>query len=143
MLYTYSSFFVHLISAFRCGTSLLIIGVQNPIHAILLLIMVFFLGTLLLFFISREYFAMLFLIVYVGAIVVLFLFIIMMLELKRINVVVRFRDLFSYQHIILGFCLLEVRFIMSLDFFDIFYFINGISSFFSEPFFFEANGYLD
>ena len=86
MLGISSTLFVQIIGAFRCGTCLLVIGVQNPIHSILLLIRVFFLGTLLLFFLQREYYARLFLIVYVGAIVVLFLFIIRRLELKRVNV---------------------------------------------------------
>jgi NADH:ubiquinone oxidoreductase subunit 6 (subunit J) len=44
-----------------------------------------------------EYFALLFLIVYVGAIVVLFLFIVMMLEVRTFNVAQRFQDLFSHR----------------------------------------------
>lgn len=45
----------------------------KSIHSILLLIRVFFRGTILLFCLQMEYYARLFLIVYVGAIVVLFL----------------------------------------------------------------------
>ena len=61
---------------FACAT--LVIGVHNPIHSILLLIAVFALGSILLISLNIEFFAIVFLIVYVGAIVVLFLFIIMM-----------------------------------------------------------------
>ena len=64
------------ISAFRIATCLLVVAVQNPVHSLLLLIRVFLRGTLLLFSLQRDYFAILFLIVYVGAIVVLFLFVI-------------------------------------------------------------------
>lgn len=126
-----------------CGTCLLVIGVQNPIHSILLLIRVFFLGTLLLFFLQREYYARLFLIVYVGAIVVLFLFIIRRLELKRVNVARRLRDLFSFRHVVLGFVVLEVLFLRSQDFFDLTAFFSSISGLTDTSSFIEANNYLD
>ena len=83
---TIFSFFLNTIVAFTLGRSSLVFLVANPIHSTLSLMGVFFLGTCLLFFIQIEYYARLFLIVYVGAIVVLFLFIIRMLELKRVNI---------------------------------------------------------
>lgn len=139
---------IQIIGAFMCGTCLLVIGVQNPIHSILLLIRVFFLGTLLLFFLQREYYARLFLIVYVGAIVVLFLFIIRRLELKRVNVSRRLRDLFAVRHVVLGFLLLEVLFLISLEFFDLGAFIYSESLTSKTEatalfFYDEANSYLD
>jgi NADH-quinone oxidoreductase subunit J len=103
------------IGAFRCGTCLLVIGVANPIHAILLLIRVFFLGTRLLFLLGREYCALLFLIVYVGAIVVLFLFIIRRLERKRVSAAIRFQDLFALRNIVIAVFLLEVLLLISSD----------------------------
>ncbi len=115
-------FLSEILGAFRCGTCILVIGVQNPIHSILLLMRVFFLGTLLLFFLQREYFARLFLIVYVGAIVVLFLFIIRRLELKRVHVSRRLRDLFAYRHIVLAFILFETLLLLSQTFFDLQFF---------------------
>jgi NADH-quinone oxidoreductase subunit J len=66
-----------------------------------------------------EYFAILFVIVYVGAIVVLFLFIVMMLEIKMVNVAERFRDLFSYRSLILAFLLLEILLLSGEDLFDL------------------------
>lgn len=138
---------IQIIGAFRCGTCLLVIGVQNPIHSILLLIRVFFLGTLLLFLLQMEYYARLFLIVYVGAIVVLFLFIIRMLELKRVNVARRLRDLFAFRHVVLGFLLLEVLFLVSHEFFDLGAFFST-SAFSSKEaaisnFLVESNTYLE
>lgn len=143
-----SMLLIQIIGAFMCGTCLLVIGVQNPIHSILLLIRVFFLGTLLLFFLQREYYARLFLIVYVGAIVVLFLFIIRRLELKRVNVSRRLRDLFAVRHVVLGFLLLEVLFLISLEFFDLGAFIYSESLTSKTEatalfFYDEANSYLD
>ena len=89
--------FLSLLSALIFGAASLVIGISNPIHSLLILILVFFLGSILLFFMQLEYFALLFLIVYVGAIVVLFLFVVMMLEIRTFSVAQRFRDLFSYR----------------------------------------------
>jgi len=90
-------FLFTILSALIFGSSTLVIGITNPIHSILILIFVFFLGSLFLFILQLEYFALLFLIVYVGAIVVLFLFIVMMLEIKTFSVAQQFNDLFYYR----------------------------------------------
>lgn len=96
----------------------MVVGIQNPIHAILILISVFLLGSTLLFIVQMEYFALLFIIVYVGAIVVLFLFIVMMLEIKMVNVSIILSDFFSYRTLILGVLLVQ---------FTVFLFENVIS----------------
>lgn len=114
-MYLFLTFIVSLIFA----SCVLVVGVQNPIHSILILILVFFFGSVLLFVLQVEYFALLFMIVYVGAIVVLFLFIVMLLEVKIINVVDRFRDLFSFKNLFLGFLLLEVLLFLNEGFFDL------------------------
>jgi len=89
---------IYLIGAFQSGISLLVMSVSNPIHSILFLIIVFVLGTILLFFLHLEYYARLFLIVYVGAIVVLFLFIIRRLELKIVNIVIQLNDMITFRY---------------------------------------------
>lgn len=101
------------------GASSLVIGITNPIHSILILIFVFFLGSILLFALQLEYFGLLFLIVYVGAIVVLFLFIVMMLEIRTLNVAQRFQDLFSYRGWVLALFALEFFIFLSQGLFDL------------------------
>lgn len=122
------NYFISFIVSFLFGAATLVIGVQNPIHSILILIIVFFLGSVLLFLLCMEYFALLFLIVYVGAIVVLFLFIVMMLEIKMVNTSERFRDLFSFRNIILAFLVLEVLFFSSEEFWDLSFLFNTDTS---------------
>ena len=112
--------FISLISALIFGAASLVIGVTNPIHSLLILIFVFFLGSILLFCMQLEYFALLFLIVYIGAIVVLFLFVIMMLELKTFGLAQRFRDIFSFRAWIIVFLAVEILFFFSQEAFDIF-----------------------
>lgn len=59
-----------------------VISTRNSIHSILSLIVIFFLSAILLVLLEVEFLALSFIIVYVGAIAVLFLFIIMMLDIK-------------------------------------------------------------
>ncbi len=60
----------------------LVIQVTNPVHSVLFLILVFLNAAGLLILIGLEFFAMIFLVVYIGAIAVLFLFVVMMLNIK-------------------------------------------------------------
>jgi len=55
---------------------------NNPIHSILFLILLFFESTVILSFLNLEFVSLLFILFYVGAIAVLFLFVIMMLRVK-------------------------------------------------------------
>jgi NADH-quinone oxidoreductase subunit J len=63
-------------------TAFLVISVRNPVHSVLSLISVFLLASILLFCLNVEFLALSFVIIYVGAIAILFLFIVMMLDIK-------------------------------------------------------------
>ena len=58
---------------------------KNPVHSVLFLILVFCNGSALLLLLGLEFLSIIFLVVYVGAIAVLFLFIVMMLNLKIVE----------------------------------------------------------
>ncbi len=62
--------------------SVMVIRAKNPIHSVLFFILVFFNTSGLLILLGLDFFAMIFLVVYVGAIAVLFLFVVMMLNIK-------------------------------------------------------------
>ena len=125
------------------GSCTLAIAVQNPIHAILMLIFAFIMGSLLLTMFALDYFALLFLIVYVGAIVVLFLFIVMMLELKMVNISERFRDLFNYRNLILPSLLVELLLLEQADIFHVLSTFYDIYSNKDSINFVETNLYVD
>lgn len=72
--------------------SLLIITRKNPVHSILLMLIMFFHVAGLYLFLNAEFLAAVQLILYAGAILVLFLFVIMMLNLKREVMMDRFSD---------------------------------------------------
>jgi NADH:ubiquinone oxidoreductase subunit 6 (subunit J) len=103
-----NKFMIPIITSSLLALSNLIVGLQSPIHAILTLILIFVFGSILLILLCMEYFALLFLIVYVGAIVVLFLFIVMMLEIKMVSGSERFLELFSFKNIVMVFLVLEI-----------------------------------
>lgn len=112
----YMLFTLLIILSFTCA--ILIVNIQNPIISILLLIAVFFLGSGLLFIFQLEYLALLFLIVYVGAIIVLFLFIIMMLEIRFFSFNQSFSTFFNYQNWVVLTFFLFFLYLFNLEYFD-------------------------
>ncbi len=78
----------YLFSAVLVGSSLMVIAARNPVHSVLFLILAFFSAASLFILLRAEFLGMILLVVYVGAVAVLFLFVVMMLdidfaELKR------------------------------------------------------------
>jgi len=66
-------------------SALMVVIAQHPVFSLLFLVLCFLLSSFLLFLLECEFLALLFLIIYVGAIAILFLFAIMMLESKLSN----------------------------------------------------------
>src|SRR5689334_16484405 len=64
-------------------TALMTVVSINPIHSVLYLIFTFFLSAILIISLGVEFLGILLIIVYVGAIAVLFLFIVMMLNIEQ------------------------------------------------------------
>jgi len=67
-------------------SSLMVIVVQNAVHSVLFLVLSFISSASLLFLLECEFVALLFIMIYVGAIAVLFLFVVMMLDVKTLTV---------------------------------------------------------
>lgn len=63
-------------------SAILVISAQNPVHSVFFLVLVFLISAFLLFLLEIEFISLLFVLVYVGAIAVLFLFVVMMLDIK-------------------------------------------------------------
>ena len=72
----------YLFASFAIASGIMVIQSRNPVHSVLFLILVFFNSAGLLILLGVDFFAMVFLVVYVGAIAVLFLFVVMMLNIK-------------------------------------------------------------
>ena len=77
LFYTFSS--ILLISSF------MVITAQNAIYSVLFLVLSFLAAASLLFLLKCEFLSLIFILIYVGAIAILFLFVVMMLDLKMSN----------------------------------------------------------
>jgi NADH-quinone oxidoreductase subunit J len=78
-------FFFVFFSLFIFVFSIFVILSKNPIYSILSLVLLFFNSAGLLILLGVEFLGMLFLIIYIGAIAVLFLFVVMMLNIKTVQ----------------------------------------------------------
>ncbi len=76
-----ATFAFYLFAGLTLGSALLVIFARNPVHSVLWLIVAFFNAAGLMLLVGAEFIAMLLVIVYVGAVAVLFLFIVMMLDI--------------------------------------------------------------
>ena len=63
-------------------SSLMVISTKNPVHSVLFLILAFLNAAGIFVILHAEFLAMILIIVYVGAVAVLFLFVVMMLDIK-------------------------------------------------------------
>jgi NADH-quinone oxidoreductase subunit J len=70
----------YLLAAVTLGAGALVVSVRNPVHSVLFLILTFFTAAGLFVLLGAEFLAMLLVVVYVGAVAVLFLFVVMMLD---------------------------------------------------------------
>jgi NADH-quinone oxidoreductase subunit J len=76
----FATFAFYLFAAIAIASGLLVVFARSPVHSVLWLILAFFSAAGLFVLLGAEFVAMLMLIVYVGAVAVLFLFVVMMLD---------------------------------------------------------------
>ena len=70
----------YVFSAVLLGSAAMVVTSRNPVHSVLFLILAFFNAAALFLLAGAEFLAMILVIVYVGAVTVLFLFVVMMLD---------------------------------------------------------------
>jgi NADH-quinone oxidoreductase subunit J len=75
-----SAAFFYLFAAMTVAAGAMVIVARNPVHAVLFLILAFFNAAGLFVLLGAEFLAMILVVVYVGAVAVLFLFVVMMLD---------------------------------------------------------------
>jgi len=83
-----ASLIFYMFATILIGSALAVVTSRNPVHAVLFLILAFFNAAGLFLLQGAEFLAMLLVIVYVGAVAVLFLFVVMMLNVT----IERFRE---------------------------------------------------
>jgi NADH-quinone oxidoreductase subunit J len=74
------SLFFYLFAGVTIASAVMVISVKNPVHSVLFLILAFVNAAGLFVLMGAEFLAMILIVVYVGAVAVLFLFVVMMLD---------------------------------------------------------------
>ena len=80
-----SAIFFYLFSAIAIASGVMVIGSRNPVHSVLFLILAFVNASGLFVLLGAEFLAMILIVVYVGAVAVLFLFVVMMLDVDFVE----------------------------------------------------------
>ena len=75
----------YLFATVTVASAVMVISVRNPVHSVLFLILTFFNAAGLFVLLGAEFLAMILVIVYVGAVAVLFLFVVMMLDIDFVE----------------------------------------------------------
>jgi NADH-quinone oxidoreductase subunit J len=73
-------FFFYVFAVIAVASSVMVISSRNPVHSVLFLILVFVNAAGLFMLAGAEFLALILIVVYVGAVAVLFLFVVMMLD---------------------------------------------------------------
>lgn len=75
----------YLFAAIIIASAIMVVSARNPVHSVLFLILAFFNGAGLFVLVGAEFLAMIMVIVYVGAVAVLFMFVVMMLDINFVE----------------------------------------------------------
>src|ERR1700735_2453489 len=75
-----SAIFFYLFAGVCIASAIMVIAARNPVHSVLFLILAFVNAAGLFVLMGAEFLAMILIVVYVGAVAVLFLFVVMMLD---------------------------------------------------------------
>ena len=75
----------YMFSAVAIAAAVMVISARNPVHSVLFLILAFFNAAGLFVLIGAEFLAMVLVVVYVGAVAVLFMFVVMMLDINFVR----------------------------------------------------------
>ena len=90
MILSAIAFYAFAVVLIACAA--LVISLRNPVHSVLFLILGFFSAAGLFVLVGAEFLAMILVIVYVGAVAVLFLFVVMMMDINFVQMRQGFTD---------------------------------------------------
>ena len=82
---TITALVFYLFAAITVASGFMVISARNPVHSVLFLILAFFNSAGLFLLLGAEFLSMILVIVYVGAVAVLFLFVVMMLDVNFVE----------------------------------------------------------
>lgn len=110
---TLAGLFFYLFAFVMVASAVMVISARNPVHSVLFLILAFFNSAGLFILLGAEFIAMILVIVYVGAVAVLFLFVVMMLDVDFAELRAGFAKYLPVGGLIGGILLAQLLLVMS------------------------------
>lgn len=101
----------YLLAFVAIAAALMVVAARNPVHSVMYLILTFFSAAGLFILMGAEFLALLLVMVYVGAVAVLFLFVVMMLDVDFAELKAGFLQYAPYGVILAGILLIEMFFV--------------------------------
>ena len=114
-----TTYFFYFFSFLIISSSILVIFSNNAVHSVLFLIFTFFNSAILFLLMNAEFLAMTIVIVYVGAIAVLFLFVVMMLNISESEIKEGFLKYFPFGLILIAIFITELFLIFNFNNFPV------------------------
>ncbi|MEX6632009.1 NADH-quinone oxidoreductase subunit J [Hyphococcus lacteus] len=96
------------------ASAVMVIASKNPVHSVLFLISAFIAASGLFVLMGAEYLAMVLVVVYVGAVAVLFLFVVMMLDVDFVELKQGFLQYLPYGVVLAGIVVVELILVVSV-----------------------------
>jgi NADH-quinone oxidoreductase subunit J len=103
----------YIFAAILIASAVMVVTSRNPVHSVLFLILAFFNAAALFLIAGAEFLAMILVIVYVGAVAVLFLFVVMMLDIDFIRLREGFQRYAPIGAVIGGVLFLELLMVLA------------------------------
>jgi NADH-quinone oxidoreductase subunit J len=104
--------FFYLFAGITVASAVMVIAARNPVHSVLFLILAFVNAAGLFVLLGAEFLAMILIVVYVGAVAVLFLFVVMMLDVDFAELRQGFLNYLPIGGLIGGILLVELLFVV-------------------------------
>jgi NADH-quinone oxidoreductase subunit J len=97
-------------------SSFLVISSANPVYSVLFLILIYVLSTHIFFILGSEFLAILFFVIYVGAVSILFLFVVMLLHLRNVELFSTLNNYFPVSSFVGLFLFFNLFYLFTFDF---------------------------
>ena len=114
----FTSLVFYLFSAILLLSGLRVITAKNPVHAALALVLAFFTAGCIWMLLEAEFLAITLVLVYIGAVMVLFLFVVMMLDINLEEMRRGFWDNLPVAALVATLMVLEMATVLSSSYFD-------------------------
>jgi NADH-quinone oxidoreductase subunit J len=108
-----AAIFFYVFAATCIGSAFMVIAAKNPVHSVLFLILAFVNAAGLFVLLGAEFLAMILIVVYVGAVAVLFLFVVMMLDVDFAELKQGFLQYLPVGALIAGIFVVELLLVVS------------------------------